>query len=117
MEEKKKWNLGVYESIGKEIDRIALDEHRGEKGIVCSAALLAFSLMGDEERRAWVDLVKLAEGRGYQGTVLDAAREIAAEGIPSLAGRFSLALHRGNERRIAARQSPPAGGRSSPPKR
>lgn len=79
-EKKPQWNLAVYESIAKSIDKLAKQEHRQQKSVVCSAAMLMFLMADDEDRRQYIEAVKLAEVRGYDGTILEAARKAVEDG-------------------------------------
>jgi hypothetical protein len=79
MERKISWNLYVYESLATEFDSLIKSDHRGEKGTTVSAACLMFLLASRAERQAMVDLIKLAEGRGVDGTLAEAARKAARE--------------------------------------
>lgn len=76
MENKKSWNLRVFESVAKSFDDRVDRSHRGDKGVSATAAVLMFLVADDQTRQRYVDVVKLAEGRGLDGSVLDAARKI-----------------------------------------
>lgn len=73
MEKKIAWNLYVYQSVAKEFDETIQRNFRGEKGTTISAACLMFLLATPGQRQLMVDLIKLAEGRGHAGTIVQAA--------------------------------------------
>ena len=73
MEPKKPWNLRVFESAATAFDSLVDREYRGDKGTCVTAAALLFLVAPSELRQRLVDIVKLAEGRGRDGTVLQAA--------------------------------------------
>jgi hypothetical protein len=74
MEQKKPWNLAVFKSVAEAFDGLATRAHRGDKGVTVNAALLMFLSAEPADRQRYIDLVKLAEGRGLEGTVLQAAQ-------------------------------------------
>lgn len=73
MEEKKKWNLSAFVSVADEFDALVENGHRGDKGMTVTAAMLMFLTASAVDRQRFVDLVKLAEGRGLDGSVYEAA--------------------------------------------
>ena len=79
VEKKAKWNLSVFESIAKAFDQLSIEAYRGDKGTVASAACLLFMLTPPERRQVLIDVIKLAEGRGIDGNVLEAARKAWGE--------------------------------------
>lgn len=79
VEEKITWNLRIFSSVARQFDALIDRSCRGEKGTACSAALAMFMAAPPELQRRFVDIIKLAEGRGLDGTVLDAARKIIQE--------------------------------------
>lgn len=76
MDKKDNWNLRVYLSVSGEFDRVVKDQYRGDKGTTATAACLMFLRSPKEVRQAFIDVIKLAEGRGVDGTILDAAQKI-----------------------------------------
>jgi hypothetical protein len=76
VEEKKKWNLAVYESVADAFDVIVQELFRGDKGTATTAACLMFLTADRQSQQRFVDAIKLAEGRGHHGTILDAARGV-----------------------------------------
>jgi hypothetical protein len=74
-EPKDSWNARVFTSIAGEFDHLVRSKYRNEKGTTISAACLLFLLVGEQVRNRVVDLVKLAEGRGYDGPMLRAAQK------------------------------------------
>lgn len=64
----------MFESVADGFDALVEERHRGSKGTCVTAACLMFLIASDEQRQKFVDIVKLAEGRGLEGSVLDAAR-------------------------------------------
>ncbi len=93
METKKNWNLSVFESVADEFDRLMADAHRGSKGTCATASVLLFLVATPIERQRFVDIVKLAEGRGLDGTVLDAAKAIIVESAEETAARQRARTH------------------------
>jgi len=82
MEEKKQWNIMVYTSVVRAMDELIEQSFRGGKGRTASAALLMFLTADPAERQRFVDVISLAEGRGIDGTVLDAAKAALASAEP-----------------------------------
>lgn len=76
MEKKIPWNLRVFESVANGFDEQVDRAHRGDKGMSVNAAVLMFLVADDQTRQRYVDVVKLAEGRGLDGSVLEAASKI-----------------------------------------
>lgn len=81
MEHEKKigWNVRVFESVAQKFEAMIDGSYRGEKGVAVTAACVAFAAMTKDQRQRWVDIVKLAEGRGLDGTVAEAAEALMAE--------------------------------------
>ena len=75
-EKKDKWSLMIYPSIAREMERIISEQFRGNKGLTTSAACLMFAMMHPDRRQEFVDALILAEGRGYDGSMFEAASEI-----------------------------------------
>lgn len=74
MEKKKNWNMRVFASIAKAFDGLVDSDYRGKKGECCSAAALMFLIAEPGARNRIVEIIKLAEARGWDGSILDAAR-------------------------------------------
>lgn len=72
-EKKIPWNARVFESIARQFDKLVRESYRGDKGTCMTAAALMFASVSEESRQSYIDIVKLAEGRGIDGTVLEAA--------------------------------------------
>lgn len=81
MEAKKNWNLRVFESAASEFDRLVDRDFRGDKGTCCTAAVLMF-LISPQDKHEFVEIIKLAEARGWDGTIVDAARNLAVRSAP-----------------------------------
>lgn len=75
VEAKIKWNVSAFESVARAFDDEAKSA-RGDKGVCVTAAMLMYLTQTQADRQRYVDIVKLAEGRGVDGTVLDAAKKI-----------------------------------------
>jgi hypothetical protein len=112
VEEKKKWNLAVYRSIADEFDRITA-EHRGDKGTCASAACLMWLVADADTRQQYVDVLKLAEGRGRMGSVLEAAIATLGDASepksPAVAGSLPH-VSPGVRERQAAKRAPESRG-------
>lgn len=89
MEAKLPWNMRVYRSISKRFDELVEAEVRGDKGAAVCAALLLWELSTASERKLMVDVLHLAEGRGADGTILDAAKGVTEDRRP---GSLAFAL-------------------------
>lgn len=99
-EEKLKWNLGVFKSAAVAFDAES-KEYRGAKGVAVTAALLLWLNTPKKVRRQYLDIVKIAEGRGLDGTVLEAAKPLidASAGAGGLTGADSKAVLGHSDRR------------------
>jgi hypothetical protein len=75
-EPKKAWNLRLYTSLADGFDKAAKERFRADKALAVEAACLMFLSAKDEDRQKMVDAIKLAEGRGNDGTILVAALKI-----------------------------------------
>lgn len=100
MEKKITWNLYVYGSIAGAFDAHVKANFRGDKGTTCSAALLMFMQAPKEEQQEWVDRLKLAEGRGTDGSILEASQKIISQ----------VAIPASGSEAPVARKSPGTGG-------
>lgn len=69
----------MFDSVANEFDQIVARGHRGDKGVAATAAVLIFITMPNATRQRFVDVIKLAEGRGLDGSILDAAKRLCRE--------------------------------------
>lgn len=110
-EPKDSWNARVFKSIGREFDDLVKEKFRNEKGTTVSAACLLFLLAGDQVRNRVVDIIKLAEGRGYDGSVFRAAKKEWDEMGYRLVNRDDLKdllqTIKGSHRRLQVGEHPP----------
>lgn len=103
VEQKKNWNLRVFDSVADAFDLFADTQYRGDKGLAVNAALIAFMDMEPAQRQELVDLIKLAEGRGAAGTIREAIEAIKANAGPSIVARIPTG---DGKRNIAAMTDP-----------
>ncbi len=101
-DKKVQWNCRVFRSVAESFDQLVEHGHRGDKGTTVSAACIMFLMASPEERQRYVDMVKLAEGRGADGTILQAVETMLNE-PPEVAGTIAPASVKKKGKRAAKR--------------
>ena len=87
MDEKKKWNVGVYASVADVFDADLEGEFHGAKGVAVTAALLAWLRQPLEVRQAWMRHVRNSEVELKRTTMLEAA-QAKADKDPLITGKI-----------------------------
>ena len=80
-EKKNPWSFRLYESLRGGVEQIVAEEYRGDRALAGNIAALMLVLATREERERYADCLARATVRGYEGTVLDAARRVFGRAI------------------------------------